>query len=130
MATERGDVDYLDVEDLVALAARLLGHPAPIRDLGLLGSAAARPAVNAFGEDAYPEIWLKAAALLRSLVDNHPRVDGNERPGWLSIAVFFELNGIDAALVEEDDVYDFVLSVAAGQSSVEEIAHGLRRTVG
>lgn len=130
MAAEPRDFEYLDVEDLVALAARLLGDPPPIRDLGLLGSAAARPAASAFGEDAYPEIWLKAAALLQSLAKSHPLVDGNQRLGWLSTAVFLELNGIDATRASNDDVYDFVTSVAAGQLSVEEIAEGLRRIVG
>jgi hypothetical protein len=48
LAAEPGDVEYSDVEDLVALAAGLVGDPPPIRDLGLLGSAVARPAVNAF----------------------------------------------------------------------------------
>lgn len=130
MAAEPGDFEYLDVEDLVALAARLLGDPPPIRDLGLLGSAAARPGASAFGEDAYPEIRLKAAALLQSLVKNHPLVDGNKRLGWLSTAVFLELNGVDATRASNDGVYDFVMSVAAGQLSVEEIAEGLRRIVG
>ena len=130
MAAEPGDIEYLDVEDLVALAARLLRDPPPIRDLGLLGSAAARPAASAFGEDAYPEIWLKAAALLQSLVKSHPLVDGNKRLGWLSTAVFLELNGVDATRASNDDVYDFVMSVAAGQLSVEQIAEGLRRIVG
>ena len=54
-------VEYLDVEDLVDLAGLLLGHPPPIRDMGLLGSAAARPQTTVFGEDAYPDIWTKAA---------------------------------------------------------------------
>ena len=130
MATERGDVDYLDVEDLVALAARLLGEPPPIRDLGLLGSAAARLAAGAFSEDPYPDTWLKAAALPQSPVEDHSLVAGNERLGWLSTAVFLELNGIDATEAENDDVSDFVMSVAAGQPPVEEIAEGLRRTVG
>lgn len=129
MAAEAGDFEYLDVEDLVALATRLLGDPPPIRDLGLLGSAAARPAAGAFGEDAYPGIWLKAAALLQSLVKNHALVDGNKRLGWLSTAVFLELNGVDATHATNDDVYDFVMSVAAGQLSVEEISEGLRRIV-
>jgi len=57
------DVEYLDVEDLVDLARLLLGNPPPIRDMGLLGSAAARPQTTVFGEDAYPDIWTKAAAL-------------------------------------------------------------------
>ena len=125
MAAETGDFEYLDVEDLVVLAAQLLGEPPPIRDLGLLGSAAARPAASAFGEDAYPDIWLKAAALLQSLVKDHPLIDGNERLGWLATAVFLQLNGVEATHVSNDDVHDFVMAVAAGQQSVSETAEGL-----
>ena len=129
MAAEPEDVEYLDVEDLVALAARLLGDPPPMRDLGLLGSAAARPAASAFGEDAYRDVWLKAAALLQSLVKNHPLIDGNKRLGWLSTAVFLELNGVDAARASNDGVYDLVMAVAAGRQSVAEIAEELRRII-
>jgi death on curing protein len=120
-------VGYL--EDLVALAAQLLGDPPPVRDLGLLGSAAARPAASAFGDDAYPDIWLKAAALLQSLVKNHPLVDGNKRLGWLATAVFLQLNGVEATHASNDEVYDFVMDVAAGHESVTEIAEGLRRII-
>lgn len=130
MAADANDIEYLDVEDLLTLARRLLGDPPPVRDLGLLGSAAARPAASAFGEDAYPDIWLKAAALLQSLVKNHPLVDGNKRLGWLSTAVFLEFNGVGATQASNDDVYEFVMEVAAGQLSVEDIATRLRRIVG
>ena len=130
LVVEPGDFEYLDVEDLVALATQLLGEPPPIRDIGLLGSAAARPATSAFGEDAYTDIWSKAAALLQSLVKNHPLVDGNKRLGWLATAVFLELNGVDASKASNDDVYDFVMSIAAGQQSVAAIAEGLRRIIG
>jgi death-on-curing protein len=130
LGASQRDVGYLDVEDLLALAVLLLGDPPPVRDLGLLGSAAARPAASAFGEDAYADIWLKAAALLQSLVKNHPLVDGNKRLGWLATAVFLDLNGVDATRASNDDVYEFVISVAAGQLSVEEIAEGLRRIIG
>jgi death-on-curing protein len=132
LVAEQGGIEYLDVEDLVALAARLLGDPPPIRDLGLLGSAVARPAASAFGDDAYPDIWLKAAALLQSLVKNHPLVDGNKRLGWLATAVFLQLNGVEATSASNDEVYDFVMdvaAVAAGPQSVPEIAEGLRRIV-
>ena len=129
MAAETGDFEYLDVEDLVVLAAQLLGEPPPIRDLGLLGSAAARPAASAFGEDAYPDIWLKAAALLQSLVKDHPLIDGNERLGWLATAVFLQLNGVEATHASNDDVHDFVMAVAAGQQSVSETAEGLGRII-
>jgi death-on-curing protein len=127
---DEAEVEYLDVEDLLALAALLLGDQPPVRDLGLLGSAAARPAASAFGDDAYPDLWLKAGALLQSLVKNHPLVDGNKRLGWLSTAVFLKLNGVEATGASNDDVYDFVVGVAAGHHSVEEIAEGLRRMIG
>ena len=130
MAADTGDFEYLDVEDIVDLVARLLGNPPPIRDLGLLGSAAARPAASAFGQDAYPDVWLKAAALLQSLVKNHPLVDGNKRLGWLSTAVFLDLNGMDVTRASNDEVYGFVMTVAGGQQSVPEIAEGLQRIVG
>jgi death on curing protein len=130
LAGELPDVEYLDLEDLLGLAATLLGEHPPVGDLGLLGSAAARPAASAFGEDAYPDIWTKAAALLQSLVKNPPLVDGNKRLGWLSTAVFLELNGVDIGRASNDDVYDFVLEIAGGEHSVEEITSGLRDLMG
>ena len=73
--------EYLDFDDLIMLARMLLGDSLSIRDAGLLGSAAARPQAIAFGEDAYPDIWTKAASLLHSIVNNHSLVDGNKRLG-------------------------------------------------
>jgi death-on-curing protein len=120
-------VDYLELDDLIDLARRLLGDPPPIRDVGLLGSAAARPQATAFGHDAYPGIVTKAAALLQSIVNNHALVDGNKRLGWLATAVFLELNGFEAASISNDDVYDLVLWVASTSPSLEEIDTRLAR---
>ncbi len=125
-----GEVEYLDPEDLVALAIRLLGDPPPIRDAGLLGSAAARPRTTIFGEDAYPDLWAKAAALLQSIVKGHPLVDGNKRLGWLAVAVFLEINGVEASAASGDAVVPLVIDVAAGDRTIEEIATGLRRLTG
>ena len=118
--------EYLDTEDLVELARRLLGDPPPTRDIGLLGAAAARPQASAFGEDAYPDIWSKAAALLHSVVNNHPLVDGNKRLGWLATAIFLELNDASVSAATNDDVYDLVMSVASSDIGVEDIAAALR----
>jgi death on curing protein len=120
------EIEYLDVEDLVELARLLLGNPPPIRDMGLLGAAAARPQTTVFGEDAYPDIWAKAAALLQSVVKNHPLIDGNKCLGWLSTAVFLELNGVATQQASNDDVYELVFEIAAGTRTIEEIAEGLR----
>jgi death on curing protein len=120
-------VEFLDLDDVVDLAVTLLGGPAPIRDIGLLGSAVARPQTTAFGEDAYPDIWTKAAALLHSIVRNHALVDGNKRLGWLATAVFLEINGIEISRASNDDVYDLVIDVAASQPTLDTIAERLRQ---
>ena len=122
-------IEFLDLDDLLGLAERLLGSPVPVRDVGLLGSAAARPQTSAFGEDAYADIWTKAAALLQSIVKNHPLVDGNKRLGWLSTAVFLDLNGTDATVIGNDAVYELVVTIAAGHHDVDEIADMLRSAI-
>ena len=121
--------EFLDLEDLVALAVRLLGDPPPIRDLGLLGSAVARPQTSAFGSDAYPDLVTKAAALLQSIVNNHPLVDGNKRLGWLATAVFLEINGVDASTASNDEVYELVMWIASSNPSLEELVTELRRVI-
>jgi death on curing protein len=121
-------VEYLDLEDLVRLAGSLLGDPPPVRDMGLLGSAAARPQTTVFGEDAYPDVWSKAAALFQSLVKNHALVDGNKRLAWLATAVFLELNGIGvAATARSHDIYRFVMRAASGQDEVDELSLRLQQ---
>ena len=122
-------IEYLDLDDLLLLATALLGDPPPIRDLGLLSAAIARPQASAFGDDAYPEIWSKAAALLHSLVKNHALVDGNKRLGWLSCAVFLDLSGIDPKTASNDDVFDLVMRVAAEPIEVQDITAELKTIV-
>ena len=126
MAADR-PVEYLDLDDLVDLAERLFGPTPPIRDVGLLGSAVARPQTTAFGADAYPDLWAKAAALLLTIVKNHALVDGNKRLGWLATAVFLDVNGIDISVASNDDVYELVMDVAAGSHTVAQVAEQLSR---
>jgi len=122
-------VEYLDLDDLIALAAQILGDPPPVRDVGLLGAAAARPQTTVMGEDAYGDIRQKAAALLQSIVKNHPLVDGNKRLGWLAAAVFLEINGCNVLKIPNDAIYRFVIDAAAGKHEVEDLAAVLQRLV-
>jgi len=117
------DFEYLELEDLLALV-RALGT-GPVRDVGLLDSAAGRPRAQAFGEDAYPTLAFKAAALLHSLAGNHALVDGNKRLCWLATVVFLDLNG-HAPDLDDDSAFQLVMDVAAGVADVEEIADRLR----
>ena len=123
-------VEFVDLDDLIDLARALIGDPPPIRDIGLLGSAVARPQTTVSGEDAYPDLFTKAAALLHSIVKNHALVDGNKRLGWLATAVFLDLNGVSVTGLSNDDVYDLVIDVAANRADVEHIANELRRLTG
>jgi len=113
-------IRYLTAEDLVALIP-LTGAPTSIRDAGLLESAAARPQASVFGEDAYPDLHTKAAALLESLVRNHPLVDGNKRLGWLAMVTFYRLNGF-LLRTDDDSGYDLVIAIAEGKRSLGEVA--------
>lgn len=112
-------VEYLDLEDLLKLV-RDLGA-GPVRDVGLLDAAAARPRSSAFGEDAYLTLSLKAAALMHSLARSHPLVDGNKRIAWLAVVVFLDLNGA-APNVTNDAAFNLVVDVATGVADVQEIA--------
>lgn len=115
--------EYLTLEDLLRLI-RDLGV-GPVRDLGLLDSAAHRPTTSLYGEDAYPLVDDKTAVLLESIVRNHSLIDGNKRLGWLAMIVFYGLNGI-ALDVADDDAYDLVIAVASGERHYVETAAVLR----
>lgn len=120
-------IEYLDLDDLIDLAAAILGNPPPIRDVGLLGSAAARPQATALGEDAYPDLWTKAAALLDSVANNRALIDGNKRLGWLATATFLELNGAPATKIGNDDVFELVMRVAVRHLDIDALASELHQ---
>lgn len=115
-------VEFLTAEDLEILGRTMLGRAFGLRDWGLLESACGRPQVSAFGEDAYPTTHDKAAALLHSLVRNHPLQDGNKRLGWAATVLFYAMNGFDVP-PDEDAQFEFVMSIAGGGlDEVPEIA--------
>ena len=87
---------YLTVEQALRIARAAVGGPIEVRDIGLLESAVHRPRASVLGQDAYPDLFTKAAALLHSLARNHPLVDGNKRLAWLATYVFLAKNGVDA----------------------------------
>ena len=117
--------EYLDLDDLLAAADATMGGRADIRDVGLLQAAVARPQATAFGEEAYPTLDQKAAALLQSIVAGHPLVDGNKRLGWVALRLFYRLNDADIQPLP-DEAFDLVVSVASGdERNVADIAKTL-----
>jgi death-on-curing protein len=118
-------VIFLDLDDLLHVAERTLGGRPEVRDHGLLESALARPQASAFGQNAYPTIHEKAAALLHSLARNHALVDGNERLALAGTIAFYGMNGLRLTL-SNDAAYELVIDVARGElDDVASIAPAL-----
>jgi death-on-curing protein len=117
-------VEYLTVEEMLLLHARLIqrtGGSGDVRDMGLLESALARPQATFGGEDLYPGLWDKAAALMHSLIKNHPFVDGNKRTALTATGLFLELNGYTMTAGNEEAL-DFTRQAAVGEIAVESMA--------
>ncbi|HWB24712.1 MAG TPA: type II toxin-antitoxin system death-on-curing family toxin [Chitinophagaceae bacterium] len=101
------------------------GGAAGMRDAGLLDSALNRPFQTFSGEDLYPGVFEKAAAIIESVILNHPFIDGNKRTGFLLCTSF--LLDYDIYLVAtEDDRYNFVINISTGGLSFEEIVTWLQ----
>jgi death on curing protein len=103
------DTRYLSVEEVLHLHRIEVGDVG-LRDRHLLEGAVERPRQTAFGTNAYPTLAAKAAALLESLVKNHPFVDGNKRICVLASFVFVELNGFGLEATN-DEVVDTVIAL-------------------
>ncbi|MQB01340.1 MAG: type II toxin-antitoxin system death-on-curing family toxin [Actinobacteria bacterium] len=84
---------YLSVGDVARIHEQELQEAEPIFDFGLLESAVMRPQQTVGGQDAYPTLHVKAAALMHSLIRNHPFVDGNKRTAVIAVGTFYLLNG-------------------------------------
>ncbi|MGY0067628.1 type II toxin-antitoxin system death-on-curing family toxin [Streptomyces sp. QTS137] len=118
---------YLSAEDVLAIAENAVDdQDIAVRDAGLLESAVHRPSASMFGQEAYTDLFDKAAALLQSLTINHPFVDGNKRTAWVSCVVFLAMN--EAQLRPDIDAAErLVIAVATGDmDEVKVISEALR----
>jgi death-on-curing protein len=120
---------YLTLPQILFLHARLIvetGGSHGLRDLSLLEAASARPQATFEGEDLYPDLFHKAAALMDSLVNNHPFVDGNKRTGIAAAGLFLRQNGYRLAATNAD-VETFTLRIASSRVEIADIAAWLQR---
>jgi death-on-curing protein len=114
---------YLDIEDALHVVDRYGFH---IRDVGLLASALARPATTVMGAEAYPELAVKAAALLESVARFHPLIDGNKRTAWTLMVLLLWINGYRHDFTT-DEGFDLVVGVAAGTIDLPNAAAEISR---
>lgn len=120
---------YVNIDEVYAIHARMIrigGGRAGVRDFLLLHSATERPKASFGGEMLYPTLWLQAAAMLHSLIKNHPFTDGNKRTGFFSTVRFLRLNGYKLKAVKKE-VVEFSVAVDNENPSLEEIAAWLKR---
>jgi death-on-curing protein len=97
-----------------------------VRDVGLLNSALVRPKTTVFGADAYPEFPLKVAALMHSVIKNHPLIDGNKRTSWILMSVFLQLNDFQHKMDTETG-FDLTPGIAEDRYTLEQAAEILGR---
>ncbi len=116
------------VEELHRIQIELYGGSAGCRDSGGLEAAVARPAMTFGGEDLYPDVAAKAAALMHSLVANHPFVDGNKRVGAHAALVFLEMNDWIANITPAE-LEDVTMEVARGNIDIEPLTIWFRQRI-
>lgn len=122
---------YLSLNEVLELHQRVIelsGGSLGLRDAGALESALAQPHMTFGGDDLYPTLVDKAAALGFSLIKNHPFLDGNKRIGHAAMETFLVLNGyeIEASMDEQEEV---ILRLAAGEIDRDGFLHWLSSRV-
>lgn len=113
---------------MLLLHARLIqrtGGSGGVREMGLLESALARPRATFGGNDLYPNLWSNVAALMHSLVKNHPFVDGNKRTALTATGMFLEMNG-HRLVASNEQAFEFTQQAARSKVEPEEMSEWLR----
>ncbi len=122
----------IDIQDVIRIHEILIdnfGGSKGIRDHGLLESAIARPFQTFDKVDLYSNPVDKAAALIESILINHPFIDGNKRIGYVLMRLLLMESGLDIIATEEEK-YDFVIKIAEGKYHHNEIIEWLIDKIG
>ena len=109
---------YLSIEDAL-VQVKSLGFF--VKDIGLLEAALSRPRTTVFGEDAYPTLQLKAAAMMHSIIKNHPMIDGNKRTSWVLMVSFLWINGYQHNMNTATG-FELTLGIAESRLELEDAA--------
>jgi death-on-curing protein len=122
---------YLDRFAVLSAGSAACGFTPIVGDEGLLAAAIARPQASAFGLDAYPSVWDKAAALLHSLANNHALLDGNKRTAWASAWLFLAINDVVSfenvpSVLDAEGAEEFVLAASSGQLDWKKIGEAFQ----
>lgn len=122
---------YPTLDEVVALHFRITektGGSQGVRDWDLLASALGRPQATFGGEDLYPDIFLKAAALIQSLSGNHPFVDSNKRTALATLEYFLHLNDVEILATQKEKV-KFTLWAENEKPTLDKIVEWIKKHI-
>lgn len=118
-------------EEVLIIHTRVIkefGGADGIRDKGLVDAAISRPFQTFDGQELYPSAIEKAAAIIESVLNNHPFVDGNKRTGYVLLRLILLNNNLDIT-ASQAEKYDFVIRIANGTDKFEQIKSWLEKNV-
>ena len=121
-------MNYLHPKQVLYLykqIAEQTGGDFGLRDEGLLESAVYRPQASFGGQDLYPDLFSKTAALGHALISNHAFLDGNKRVGFEAMRLTLRLNGYDLK-ASVNEKFSFVMEIAKGKMTEQAIADWLK----
>jgi len=118
-------ISLAEAEEIHKILIEQFGGSQGVRDKAGLESALSRPFQTFDNKDLYPDVLSKAASLIESILNNHPFVDGNKRTGYVLLRLFLLNNGYDISATQSEK-YEFVMSIASGKSSFEDIRSWLQ----
>ncbi len=115
--------DFPTANEVLIAAEYACGFRPIVGDPGLFESSIMRASATVFGQDAYPSVWDKAAALLHSLATTQALADGNKRTAWAGCWLLLGLNGYSvSSTLDPDAAEEFILAIAANELTWQQIA--------
>ncbi len=114
-----------EVEQIHKILIDTFGGSHGIRDTNALESALSRPFQTFDNKELYPSVIEKAAALLESILTNHPFIDGNKRTGYVITRLLLLNNNYDLN-TSQHEKYEFVIRIASGKLKFDEILKWLQ----
>ncbi|MCM3701965.1 type II toxin-antitoxin system death-on-curing family toxin [Paenibacillus macerans] len=124
-------VRYLSVQEAIAINVAMIqkyspGEDVGVKDGGMLESAVFRPQSSAFGDEAYPSLFEKAAALFQSLGQNHPFQNANKRTAFTALVIFLRLNGY-AFVMDQKAAEDFTVDMVNHHYEFQELVQVIKQ---
>lgn len=124
------DVRYLSIQEVIAINVAVIQKYSPgehigVKDEGLLESAVSRPKSSAFGKDAYPSVFEKAAALFESLGQNPPFQNANKRTAFTALVIFLKFNG-HHFVMEQKAAEDFTVDMVNHHYDFKGLVHTIQ----